>query len=161
MLKPIPNIQEAFNIAAQDKRQRMVKLVVKSGNVVLQATGSYNESEFVAPEQNEYAASYNTYRPRGNIPFCTYCGQLGHTIQKCYRVHGYPPGAKTPTLGNQSTRSSFVTRNQNSYGPRPTFRPQSVLPQQRAVANVFAGMSAGSMPYLPPPAVTSTSLDIS
>ncbi|KAJ1433442.1 Zinc finger, CCHC-type superfamily [Sesbania bispinosa] len=25
-------------------------------------------------------------------PTCTHCGLLGHTIDKCYKIHGYPPG---------------------------------------------------------------------
>lgn len=38
MLKLIPNIEEAFNIVAQDERQRIVKPVFKSENVVFQTT---------------------------------------------------------------------------------------------------------------------------
>ena len=25
---------------------------------------------------------------------CTHCGKLGHTIDKCYKLHGFPPGYK-------------------------------------------------------------------
>ncbi|KAL5560246.1 hypothetical protein UlMin_036457 [Ulmus minor] len=25
-------------------------------------------------------------------PTCTHCGYIGHTIDKCYKLHGYPPG---------------------------------------------------------------------
>lgn len=27
-------------------------------------------------------------------PLCTHCGLLGHTINKCYKIHVYPPGYK-------------------------------------------------------------------
>ena len=27
-------------------------------------------------------------------PFCTHCGKLGHTMDKCYKLHGFPPGFK-------------------------------------------------------------------
>ena len=27
-------------------------------------------------------------------PLCTHCGKLGHTIDKCYKLHGFPPGYK-------------------------------------------------------------------
>lgn len=47
MLKPIPNIEKTFNIVAQDERQKMVKPVIKTDNVVFQATGAYNGSEYV------------------------------------------------------------------------------------------------------------------
>ena len=25
---------------------------------------------------------------------CTHCGKLGHTMDKCYKLHGFPPGFK-------------------------------------------------------------------
>ena len=27
-------------------------------------------------------------------PVCTHCGKSGHTADKCYRLHGFPPGFK-------------------------------------------------------------------
>ncbi|KAJ1390618.1 Zinc finger, CCHC-type superfamily [Sesbania bispinosa] len=27
-------------------------------------------------------------------PLCSYCGVLGHTVDKCFKLHGYPPGFK-------------------------------------------------------------------
>lgn len=97
MLKPIPTIEEAYNIVAQDERQRSVKPVVKSENVIFQTSGNF---EGHGLDSSEYVAAYNTYRPRNNTnrPLCTYCCQLGHTIQKCYRVHEYPPGFKQNKL---------------------------------------------------------------
>ena len=28
------------------------------------------------------------------MPVCTYCGLTGHTANKCYKLHGYPPSYK-------------------------------------------------------------------
>ena len=25
-------------------------------------------------------------------PYCTYCNIHGHNVDKCYKIHGYPPG---------------------------------------------------------------------
>ncbi|KAL6311415.1 hypothetical protein AAG906_035489 [Vitis piasezkii] len=30
-------------------------------------------------------------RGRGQRPYCTYCNKLGHTRDRCYRLHGWPP----------------------------------------------------------------------
>lgn len=45
----------------------------------------------------------NVYNP-GNLrktsginnkrPTCTHYGFIGHTVDKCYKKHGYPPGYK-------------------------------------------------------------------
>ncbi|KAJ1413267.1 hypothetical protein SESBI_19813 [Sesbania bispinosa] len=32
-------------------------------------------------------------------PLCSHCGILGHTIDKCYKLHGYPPGFKNKSKG--------------------------------------------------------------
>jgi hypothetical protein len=29
---------------------------------------------------------------RRGRPTCTHCGLLGHVVEKCYKIHGYPPG---------------------------------------------------------------------
>jgi hypothetical protein len=32
--------------------------------------------------------------PRKDKPTCSHCGIIGHTMEKCYRLHDYPPGFK-------------------------------------------------------------------
>ncbi|XP_010463119.1 PREDICTED: uncharacterized protein LOC104743769 [Camelina sativa] len=156
MLKPIPDIEEAYNIVAQDERQRVVKPVIKTESVAFQATGSFDGNQSFGQHQMEFAAAYNTYRPRGNLPLCTHCGKLGHTVQTCFKVHEYPPGYKPPgsmTTGQSGSKSTFV-------------------PKQRTVANVFTeqqssslaginGATPASMPYYPSLAVNPVNLDVS
>lgn len=31
---------------------------------------------------------------KSKTPICTYCQMLGHTVDRCYKKHGYPPGYK-------------------------------------------------------------------
>ncbi|XP_019189406.1 PREDICTED: uncharacterized protein LOC109183798 [Ipomoea nil] len=42
------------------------------------------------------ATSFNKRKFNNNsgksVPKCTFCGKLGHTIEKCYKKHGFPPG---------------------------------------------------------------------
>lgn len=35
------------------------------------------------------------YRKEGQrSAYCTYCNMPGHTVDRCYKKHGYPPGYK-------------------------------------------------------------------
>lgn len=95
---------------------------------------------------------------------------MGHTVHKCYKVHGYPPGYKQSTQGNfnQGSRppATFIPPGPTSFTPRPPpVKPENVTivnPQQRTVANVFSGTSStGTMPYYPPPVTNMMHLDIS
>jgi len=92
MLKPIPTIEEAFNIVTLDERQKSVKPTTRIDNVAFQSVAPMmNDAE------NAYIAAYNTVKA-AQKPICSHCGKVGHTVQKYYKVHGYPPGMKT---GNQ------------------------------------------------------------
>ena len=51
-------------------------------------------------------------------PQCTHCEALGHIVDKCYILHGYPPGYKFKNKGQQGGNPPFasnvVTTNSNS-----------------------------------------------
>ncbi|RVX06900.1 Retrovirus-related Pol polyprotein from transposon RE2 [Vitis vinifera] len=64
------------------------------------------------------ASSHN--KPRHERPICTHCGLTGHTIDRCYKLHGFPPGykpkgkaqtqmAQTSPLQSQSTSPRSFT----------------------------------------------------
>ncbi|XP_019085232.1 PREDICTED: uncharacterized protein LOC109126295 [Camelina sativa] len=156
MLKLIPTIEEAFNMVTQDERHGTIKPLTRVDNVAFQASAPIS---FDA--DGAYIAAYNTVRPQK--PVCTHCGHLGHTIQKCYRLHGFPPGYKTNTGGykvNNMNPSSFNPRMQNTQlQPRmPQSQPRMPYdPIQKAntVANVYAEQVPysliGSYPYAAPP----------
>ena len=53
-------------------------------------------------------SSYNSYKGNKDKPLCTYCGFYGHTIDKCYKKHGYPPGFKPKGYNaNDSHKGQF------------------------------------------------------
>ncbi|KAL4283202.1 hypothetical protein GQ457_16G007940 [Hibiscus cannabinus] len=52
--------------------------------------------------------------PRKNHPQCSYCGLLGHTKEKCYKLHGYPPGYASRSknsANNTVVRTNVVDTN--------------------------------------------------
>ena len=40
------------------------------------------------------SSNYNAYKGKKEKPMCTHCGFFGHTVDKCYKIHGYTPGFK-------------------------------------------------------------------
>ncbi|CAA7051061.1 unnamed protein product [Microthlaspi erraticum] len=142
VLKPIPSIEDVFNMVAQDERQKSIKPPTKN-NVAFQNSGPVALSGDVAengcytgPSENAaYAATYS----RSQKPVCTHCGRIGHTIQKCYKLNGYPPSHKF-----SSKPSSAPPYPQQ--GPRQSF-PSNASQKANAVANVVAG-PMGTSPAL-------------
>ncbi|KAK0593262.1 hypothetical protein LWI29_033784 [Acer saccharum] len=40
------------------------------------------------------ANPFGSFKGKRDRPLCTHCGIVGHVVDKCYKLHGYPPGYK-------------------------------------------------------------------
>ncbi|XP_010490457.1 PREDICTED: uncharacterized protein LOC104768231 [Camelina sativa] len=150
-----------------DERTTTIKPTSKNDGVIFQASHTATPMEevsynpFAGQSDNEvYAAVQNTFRPRSSRPLCTHYGMTGHVVQKCYKLHGYPPGyipGYKITYQSSQRPQSYPSQ---SFQPRGQFPPQQ---QSHAVANVTTGSTstAEGMPYLPPPASSVVNLDVS
>lgn len=59
---------------------------------------------FVAKSNNNRFSNANINQNKKfnrDRPFCTHFNFQGHTVEKCYTLHGYPPGYKPKTKNNQ------------------------------------------------------------
>jgi hypothetical protein len=91
LMDPLPQINNIFSMVVQEERQREIT------------------STFFAPISHAPVAMVSKFtpshpfRPQGSRtqgyarkkrPLCTHYGLLGHIIEKCYKLHGYPPEYK-------------------------------------------------------------------
>ena len=122
IMKPLPDIDQVYNMTLQEEKQRSLIAVPQFSN----GSTAFNASTHVSLDQSVFAAqqrSYNTgYQTRsfntgnnsGNTNlssispyknnarfenqerrqsmYCEHCKMTGHTVQRCYKIHGYPPG---------------------------------------------------------------------
>ncbi|CAI9776019.1 unnamed protein product [Fraxinus pennsylvanica] len=51
---------------------------------------NFNRNQIAIGGRNNYIGQNN----KKERPQCSHCGLLGYKIDKCYQVHGYPPGYK-------------------------------------------------------------------
>ena len=89
LMDPIPSLGKVFSLLLQDEKQRKVgkKNTIESSALAVKANGS--------------SKSFN--KAKSGRPQCTHCGVLGHVADKCYKLHGYPPGYKFKNKGSQAT----------------------------------------------------------
>ncbi|KAJ1410690.1 hypothetical protein SESBI_21711 [Sesbania bispinosa] len=72
-----------------------VYLLTPADNPKLGASSSTSTDQQIAftvqgsPSNKFDSKSKNGKKDR---PTCTHCGLLGHNVDKCYKIHGYPPG---------------------------------------------------------------------
>ncbi|XP_013617307.1 PREDICTED: uncharacterized protein LOC106323784 [Brassica oleracea var. oleracea] len=151
MIKPISSLEDFFNMITQDERQKSIKPAVKSDAVIFQTMGSASES--VSIDTPVLAVAQHGYHPKQR-PLCTYCGQYGHIIQKCFKIHGYPPGHRFHGQAPRGYSSQSLTpRGQQSQSGFPRSHSQNQTPSN-TVANVTnAPMMGSSIP-------SSQSLDV-
>ncbi|XP_031097043.1 uncharacterized protein LOC116001300 [Ipomoea triloba] len=97
VLEPLPEVYKVFVMAEKQERQNSLtnmnlgSLDFSHANAVnIQGNQIINADEAVS------IAAVNTYNGRHNYnnkgARCTHCGMTGHTVDKCYKKHGYPPG---------------------------------------------------------------------
>ena len=87
-MDPIPTLSKVFSLLLQDEKQRKVgkKFNAKSPALAVKNGGSF-------------AKGFT--KGKSGRPQCTHCGLLGHVVDKCYKLHGYPPGYKFKNKGQQ------------------------------------------------------------
>ncbi|XP_038896588.1 uncharacterized protein LOC120084843 [Benincasa hispida] len=95
LMEPEPSINRAFSLVAQEIDQKAYSSsfgnAISSSNVtaLLVKNGS-SASHQTAPS---YSRNTNQNKKKDK-PICTHCNIQGHTIDHCYKLHGYPPGHK-------------------------------------------------------------------
>ena len=114
MMEPLPSISTAFSLVIQEERQRQIN----SGPSLL--PGSIAVAESSSPA-SIFAANF-TQKTKRDRPLCTHCGIQGHTVDKCYKLHGYPPGykprSKNSEMKIQANQMSVNTNTTAGHSPR-------------------------------------------
>ena len=69
------------------------------------------------------------FKPKKDRPTCSHYGILGHTVDKCYKLYGYPPGykfkSKNPHAKAQAnqTISSTIEASGTANSPLASLTP--------------------------------------
>ncbi|KAF5441887.1 hypothetical protein F2P56_037152, partial [Juglans regia] len=87
MVSPLPSMAKVFSLLLQEESQRQLNNSVSNETHALlakQTTQTFVPSKFSKDKQK-----------RSSL-YCTHCGYNGHTIEKCFQLHGYPPGWTGP-----------------------------------------------------------------
>ena len=98
LLDPLPPINKVFSLVAQEERQRNVTSHINSGKVDPAnglAFAFHNKAQNTKWSTGADLQIFGYNRNlRKDKPFCTHCNFQGHTIDRCYKLHGYPPSYK-------------------------------------------------------------------
>lgn len=95
LMDPLPSINRVFSLVAQNKKQMPSRLI---NNIYHQWLLQQNlRTIYLLTTINSQTKRFNN---RGR-PFCTHCIFQVHTVEKSYKLHGYPLGYKPKSRYNQ------------------------------------------------------------
>ena len=94
LMDHIPSFSKVFPLLLQDEKQRKLgkRLNIESSALAI---------------KNNASSTKGFNKGKAGRPQCTHCGILGHVVDKCYKLHGYPPSHKCKNKGQQGG-SSFA-----------------------------------------------------
>ncbi|KAL5577040.1 hypothetical protein UlMin_018739 [Ulmus minor] len=120
LMDPLPLINKVFALISQEEHQRKVgtQLNSSSDSTSVVAFAVKNNDPKRTGERGSYNSnSRNSGNYRGQKkerPFCTHCQYHGHTIEKCYKLHGYPPGFQPRQRDNHPNSQSAMNHSSNT-----------------------------------------------
>jgi len=166
MMKPLPSIDQVYQLIAQEEKQRSLSALSQISNnaaafhagemtfpnshnamAVQQRSfntanpyksyGSSSASTFgnalgnnFGGNQGPYSGNSTGYKPPSKPTgqdrrqfFCDHCKIAGHSVQRCYKLHGYPPGHR---LYKGKKMAASVHNDQTSFT-----LPQDAIPTQQ------------------------------
>ena len=107
MKKNVPELSEIYTLLDQDFNQRNISPVLNA--TAFQVTAHVQSVPLINAAQTSFPAKQNR-------PVCAHCGYNGHTVDTCYKIHGYHVGFKHK--GKQQTdKSSSNPKYNNSSKP--------------------------------------------
>ncbi|XP_019179261.1 PREDICTED: uncharacterized protein LOC109174480 [Ipomoea nil] len=114
LMRPLPDVNEAYSMIAQQERQFQMADIGFGSQ--LHQTGESNTtgSVFMARTDGNSQAGFKKFSTTNKRPVCTHCGYTGHTEDKCYKKHGYPPGWR-PKSKNQGYASANQTQGSSTH----------------------------------------------
>ncbi|CAN1745883.1 hypothetical protein LINPERHAP1_LOCUS2603 [Linum perenne] len=87
--EPLIPINQVFAIIAQEEQEIGIQA---SNSNVHQASGFPQITQGQSSQVLAAGPPIHNFKKGSKRPVCTHCGAIGHTIEKCYKKIGYPPG---------------------------------------------------------------------
>ncbi|XP_042976284.1 uncharacterized protein LOC122307457 [Carya illinoinensis] len=107
LIDPFPSMNKVISLVLQEEKQREITLEtsVPSLESVAALTAKPMKIGTNASKQTNF---------RKDKPVCSHCGYTGHTSEKCYKIHGFPPGFKSKRGNNASAYQSYSSMGKSN-----------------------------------------------
>ncbi|XP_057452997.1 uncharacterized protein LOC130744854 [Lotus japonicus] len=127
LLDTLPNVNRVFALIAQQERQFSAENISGSKAMMASRESSHDNrggasTSHSGSSQSQSNSGYHSSQSssggyhsnsggnRYSSKKCSYCGKMGHTVDDCYKKHGFPPGFKfkNPKYANKSANCVHI-----------------------------------------------------
>lgn len=114
MISPLASIPNAYALLMQEEQQREVqntpKIPGESSSFIAASQGNNGQRQF----STDFRGQKGNYDNKKSTLVCIYSKKIGHSIETCYKIHGFPPDFKFTKLRNfqNSIKGNDVTSNE-------------------------------------------------
>ncbi|KAM0071790.1 putative transcription factor interactor and regulator CCHC(Zn) family [Helianthus debilis subsp. tardiflorus] len=113
--EPLPSVKVAFSIVSREESHRNSSNVTKNQSV-----------SFVAKTNQSFDQRKREFKgPNPNFK-CSHCNKIGHTVDRCFEVVGYPQGFKRKPVNQNGKNVSNPKSNASSVPSVSPFSPEQV-----------------------------------
>ena len=132
LMDPIPSLSKVYSLLIQEETQRTAPnaSIIKVDSTVLAAKLS-----------NDHHSTNSSGKGKDR-PVCTHCGKTGHTVDKCYKLHGFPPGSK---FKNKSSMAHQVSSGFLPFASPMHHQNSAFTPEQCQQLLALFGASSSSL----------------
>ena len=107
LMDNLPSLNRVCSLVTQQERQ----IFGDQSNVMIATSKGGYKNNITTYDRGGYErGSYG----RGYTPkICSHCGKIGHTIDTCYKKHGFPPHFKFKNQNHDHSHTNAVFQNTN------------------------------------------------
>jgi hypothetical protein len=138
LLEPLPPINKVFSLVLQEERQKELSGGISQSSFFGDSSALLTTK---SPTVNTQTVKQGSRKPK---LVCSHCSVTGHTIEKCYKIYGFPPGFKFTR--NKSARTSSSANQVQIIESSPLPFTQSQVQQLMTfMQNMQANSSASAL----------------
>uniref|UniRef100_A0A0V0I3H5 Putative ovule protein n=1 Tax=Solanum chacoense TaxID=4108 RepID=A0A0V0I3H5_SOLCH len=90
MMKPIPTVSNVYNILLADEKQRQISCTSQFSSEFASFSAEVSTSKSCSGLSKQTFPSKVNFEPWMSSLLYKYCKKPGHSIDKCYKFHGFP-----------------------------------------------------------------------
>ncbi|XP_019228278.1 PREDICTED: uncharacterized protein LOC109209461 [Nicotiana attenuata] len=133
IMQPLSSLDTVYNILLQDEKQRQVvpnaQLNPESDSFNANSNINRFPSQLSSTKQYTQRVNFDSSNQRSNDTLsCKYCKKPGHTIEKCYKLHGFPPNFKFTKGKKFGTAASAEGQTSEPSAMYPPTDQSSMIP---------------------------------